>query len=172
MLNMPNRLLSQFLSTNGDGTGDINIVGDYSSAAETFEVENPPMVAATVIERIVVYIRDTGAFSAEKYGARASLPVGLNLDVRSADDNVLFSLTPDAIRNNGEWGKYCFEVDTKKWGGGDQILVARWSFVKFTEAAEGIVLNNGERFVLTVNDDFQSLVTHTILAQGYTSIVY
>ena len=158
----------QLLSTNGDGTGTTEITGTYASAAETFELEGPTADNThTVVERIMVYVQDTGIFDMEDYGATAApLTNGITIDVMNSSDSSIVDLTPVPIKSNGQWGAYCYDVRVDTWGVGDEALQARWTFTKFTAGA-GIWLNAGEKLVLTANDDFDDLVSQRVTCQGY-----
>jgi len=160
----------QLLSTNGDGTGTTNIVGTYASVAETFELHGPTAADThTVIERIMVYIQDTGTFAMESYGAvtpAAALSTGIKLDVTDSSGTSIINLTPEPVTINGEWGAYCYDIRVDDFGVGDQAMQARWTFTKFTADA-GLWLNDGQKLVLTANDDLDDLVAQRVTCQGY-----
>ena len=59
---MSSNLISQFASSNGDGTGTTNLIGDYSDGGDglsVFAVE--PVSKAIVIRRMIATIEDSGA---------------------------------------------------------------------------------------------------------------
>jgi len=77
-----NEIGSQYLSTDGDGTGTIEATGNYSVTKGYFSIQ-PPANQVYVITRMNVIIRDT-SITAEKYGGIASgLTNGLRIDKRS-----------------------------------------------------------------------------------------
>ena len=157
----------QTLSTDGVGGGTTEILGDYSSAAETFEVAGPTAEDENlVIIRVMVYIEDNASIDVEGYGGQAALSNGLTLDVTDSDGSSVVDLTPIPVKSNGDWGAYCYDTAVDTWGQGDQSFKARWTFSKFTNGA-GLWLNNGQKLVLTANDSFTSLVAHRVIAQGY-----
>ena len=171
---MANKSFIQFLSTGGDGTGTTSIVADYSGAsAETFEIANQSTVATTVVRRIVAHVQDAGAFSAVGFGNAAARANGVSLQVRSVADDVLMDLFPILLTANGHWARYAFDADVKTWGVGNEMLVARLSFSKFADVADqGLVLTDGERLVLGVNDSYTDMVDFTVVAQGFTTTDY
>ena len=153
----------QFLSTNGDGTGDVAITGDYSVTPETFE-----LAAATrpvCVKRLIVLIRDSGTFDAAKYGNNITLTVGLTFYVEDTATQQTFTLTPLPIVANVDWGRYCYDAAVKTWGTGDEFLLVRWTLAKSLDP--GLILEAGTKLVLAVNDDFSGLVDHTVMAQGF-----
>ena len=161
----------QLLSTNGDGTGTTNAIGDYSSAAETFELADQTDALETVVVRLIVYVEDSGAFDAAGYGNAGVLANGITVSVLSAAGAEIIDLTPDPIKSNGGWASLAYDTQVATWGTGNEFLVTRWTFGKFTPDG-GIVLTDGERLVVNVNDDLTDLVAHRFTAQGYTSHSY
>lgn len=160
---MGTRPLVQLLSTNGDGSGVTNAVGDYSSVAETFEIDSGSNTI--VVARLVGYIRDTGQFAAEGYGAGAELTNGVSVAVFNSSDVKQFDLTPAPIKNNGEWSGLCYDTQVQSWGIGDEFLSFRWSFEKFADDG-GLVLDQGDKLVVTLNDSFVVLLAQTFMANG------
>lgn len=151
------------LDTVGDGTGSIDGNGNYSVTPRKLK-----LTAASELDlhRMMVEIRDTGAFSAEKYGALAELTNGVKVEAIDADDNVLIDLldgTP--IKSNAEWGANCYDVDLKTWGAGDEFVLVRWTFAK---AGAPLTLHAGESLQVTLQDDLSGLVEHHFLVQGVT----
>jgi hypothetical protein len=60
--------LIQFLSTNGDGTGTINAVGDYTATPTPFYIQ-PSATAVYVITELLLQLSDVGAaFALDEYG--------------------------------------------------------------------------------------------------------
>ena len=157
----------QTMDTVGDGSGTTEILGDFSAAAETFEVAGPTAADEhLVIVRVMVYTEDNASIDVEGYGGAAALTNGLTLDVTDSAGASVVDLTPTPIKSNGDWGAYCFDTAVDTWGQGDQAFKARWTFSKFTDGS-GLWLNNGQKLVLTANDSFVSLVAHRVIAQGY-----
>jgi len=156
------------LSTNGDGTGTTSAIGNYASTAETFELVAGPASPSLVVRRMLVTVRDSGAFDAELYGNGVELPNGLTLHVADADDVLLYSLTPTPIVRNADWTSVCYDAQILTWGIGDEFLAVRWTFAKSMHDSEGgIVLEAGDKLVLTANDDLTSLIDHTFTCEGY-----
>ncbi len=81
---MKDILIYQYLDTNGDGTGTTNAIGNYSVTADDFYYE---ATRPCDIERMIVCVRDTGAFDAEDYGNGVALTNGIRVLVHDLADN-------------------------------------------------------------------------------------
>ena len=154
--------ICQFLDTNGDGTGTTNVNGNYSGAADDFYYQAP---AGKIVElhRMIIGIEDTSGATATKYGNIAALSVGIDINIKEEDDDLILNLTPAKIKTNAWWGGYCYDVDLKTWGSGNELLVVRWTFSK---SGKPIKLPAGSKLVVTVNDDLTGLINHNFLVQG------
>jgi nitrogen fixation protein len=162
----------QFISSNGDGTGTTDLIGDYSGASPTnFEYEVPAAERHHLI-RLIALVKDTGNFDADKWGNGITLTNGWGLTVQQADDTVIADLTPETVKTAADLSAYCFDVRNDSFGIGDEVLAARWTFGKFTERGEGIVLDDGERLVLSMHDDYSDLTLQHFVIQGYKAGVF
>ena len=116
------------------------------------------------ITRLLVHIEDLNAWQAEHYGnLAAALTVGITVNVEDADGNIINNLTEVTVKNNADWGRYCYDVSYVAFGAGNDFLQARWTFEK---AGSPLRLKVGEKFVLTLNDDFDGLDAHSFVVQG------
>jgi hypothetical protein len=168
-VNVPggNFLLNRILDTVGNGTGTKNAIGNYLGAGlgETVFKIAPPADEAFRIHRMLVHIRDTGAFAAEEYANIAALATGVKI-ATFRDTTEITDLTDGLpIKTNAEWGRLCYDVLISEYGVGDEFLHARWTFSKFSS---GLWLNGDESDSLQVilNDDFSTLVEHQFVVQG------
>ena len=159
-------LLYRYLDTNGDGTGTKSAVGDYSGTADDFYIQ-PPANTLYVLERMIIHIHDSSAFSAEKYGALAALTNGILVKVKQVSPAVdLVDLTDGIpVKSNAVWGQVCFDADLADYGQGDVYLNIRWTFAK---AGQPIVINENQQLAVTLNDDLTGLVDHHFMVQGYS----
>lgn len=172
------RFLDEFLSVNGDGTGDIEMVGDYSSSEGIFYV-SPPSGYHYHINRLIVLVQDTGAFDAALYGNNITLTSGIVIEHVEADDTLIQRITPRPIYANADWGGYCYDVKEHAFGTGDRFLLARWTFGKAVPpgfdphhvdwSLSGfpiIRIETGEKFRVRLNDDLSGLNKHRMNVQG------
>ena len=159
----------RFADTVGDGSGVYDLNGDYSAGGLGLTIAKVQPSAGEVLrlERVIWFIRDTGSFKASGYGAVAgSLTNGIQVRVQN-DGGTLVNLTSqEKIVTNGGIGTYCYDVDVKTWGSGDEMLLARWTFAKAGYPLR-LIGDNNERFELVLNDDFSDLVHHAFHLQGY-----
>jgi hypothetical protein len=168
---MANKIISRFLDTAGDGSGTKNANGNYASAAEEFLI-TPDSGEQWWITRMIVSITDTAGMLQNEYGnLGAALTNGIAVDVQD-DSGVLYSLTDEdvPVKTNAQWGAYCFDVALFSWGTSptNEELVVRWTFAK---SGKPVQLRSwqGEKLVVTLNDDLTGLLTHRFLVQGYES---
>jgi len=162
---MSGHLISQFASSNGDGTGTTSLVGDYSDTGlgvSVFKIE--PVAKAVVLRRMIVTIEDVGAPDSGKYGNSIALVNGIVITTNEANDDVRSTLTPDPILTNANWASYCHDLTEHAFGTGNDTLTVRWTFTKGDP--NGIVLDPGESLRVVLNDDFSDLVSHKFLFQG------
>ena len=155
----------QQLSTVGDGTGTVEMVGNYATPTE-FSVDGPTAPDEYLyLERILIFVQDTGVFDAEGWANMGTLTNGIDLKVVDSSDNTLVQLTPAPIKSSGDLAALCHDVVFADYGTGENYATARWTFTKFSP--DGLVLNNGERLVATVNDNFTVLTKQRMTVQGY-----
>ena len=157
------QLISRFLDTNGDGTGTKNARGNYASAATPLYFKATTTVN---LHRMIIHIGDTTGMQAQKYGNIAELTNGYTVKVID-NDNVtelmdLCNLVP--IKSNGGIGRYCYDVELRTWGAGNEFVQARWTFAK---AGQPLRLKQGQRLSITLNDDLTGLLEHYFMVQGY-----
>ena len=154
----------QLLDTTGDGTGTTSAIGDYLTTPTSFFFKQAELETVH-IHRMIVTVRDTGAFDAAKYGNGITLADGIRLFHKDADDEVLEELTAFPVKTSGDWAGQCFDVDSLTFGTGDELLVVRWTFAK-----SGLPLiihfNKGEYLEIPLTDDFSNLVDHKFKIDG------
>jgi len=155
-------MISEFLKL--DGSSDAVI--DGSASAKEFSVA--AVGGDYILSHMIVFVRDRGIFSPEKYGALDELAKGLRVEIR--DENNIFRqdlLDGLTIKSNADWGRYCgVNVERKAWGVGlgDEILIARWSFY---ESGKYLELLHGWRLQVIVQDDMTELIEHRFSVQGH-----
>lgn len=125
------------------------------------------------LHRMLPFVRDTGAFYAERYGALgAALTNGISFGVYGTVDGVadtlLYRLT-DAnhpIKTNADWTAYCYDANYISYGQGDNMLAVRWTFAR---SGQPIYLDasKGQYLAMSVADTLSGLVDHHVAVQGY-----
>ncbi len=154
----------RFADTVGDGSGTVNAIGTYAAAAEEF-ILSPPAGKVYEVARMLVTVEDAGSFDASKYGNGVVITKGIVITGQSKGTAIEITDPNELINTNAEWGSYCYDADVKTWGTGNELLLVRWTFSK---AGSPIVLDSrAEDFIkITLNDDFDDLVSHHFHFQG------
>jgi hypothetical protein len=155
---------SQFATTAGDGTGGIQVTGDYSLSETHFKVQ-PAQDEIIEVARLIIIIGDASV-AAERYGGiTGGLTNGIEFSWRDVDGTVTDMLGGQKVKSNLNWARYCYDVENKDFGVGEEYITVRWTFSK---SGEPIVLHGyqADRLVLSFNDDFTPLERHTFLFQG------
>lgn len=156
---------NQRLSTNGDGTGTIDFIGDYSSVPVIGFIKAPTGKVFRV-GRMIVYIEDATGMRAERYGSLADeLTNGITMTVHTKEvgGQVTDFTKDDPIKRNAQWGSLCYDVAVKSWGPGNDILLARYSFFKYDFPIE---LHEEDHIDLRFSDDFTGIVHHQFQFEG------
>ena len=156
----------KLLSSNGDGTGTSNAIGDYSVTPLSLKLKLTGNILPIEIERMIVMIQDTGAFDADKYGNGITLTNGIRVYVRDIADAVIEELTMFPILSSGDWAGHCHDLNHFAFGTGDEIATVRWTFGK---SGKPITLDfsKGEYLEVLLNDSFVGLVKHRFGVQGF-----
>lgn len=159
-------IISRYLDTVGDGTGNRNFNEDYSSVEGRAKIK-PPAGETYRLARMIISVEDTGGFTASKYGNLAALTNGVEIKVFNKDGaSEMLDLTAGLpIVKNAQWGALCYDVDLKDWGAGNDLLLVRWTF---STTGSSIVLDGDDEQSLEVifNDDLTGLIDHRFMIQG------
>jgi len=157
----PAKNLYQFLDTDGDESGTINAVGDYSSEAEDFFIQ-PPSGYIYEISRLIVNIQSDSVIASGKYGSVAALTNGVKAIVSL--DGVETQINKEAIKSHDDWAGICHDSVALNYGAsaGKSVSV-RWSFFK---SGANIWLRDTDKFIMRLNDDLQGLSKHRFFVNG------
>lgn len=156
--------ISEFAMDLTDGNNE-DANKDYSVTPAEF-VLAPPVGSVWNIARLLFFLEDFGSLDADKYGNGLVLTNGVTIQVKRGD-TVLCNLTnSQPIKSNSHWKKFCFDVESSAYGTGNQTLGSRWTFAKSGSYIH-LVGDLGDKIVVTLNDDFSGLVSHTFLFQGH-----
>lgn len=153
----------RFLDTVGDGSGTHQVTGNYAAEAQIFKIQAASN-QVLAIKRMIVLVEDAGTFDSGSYGNAITLTNGLILR-HVNDEGTVLTLTPDPIKTNPHWAKYCYDTAISAYGSGNEHLAVRWTFTR----GSGAIILNGEkngRIELVANDDFSGLVAHTFMMEG------
>ncbi len=165
--------VTQYLDTDGDGTGTNNAIGDYTTPDDFYM--QPAAGEDVLVARLIVHIADA-TIKAGDYGALSALSNGVDLTV--VLDGTTFNLDGGvAVTTNAGWGSLCFDVEQKSWSASptQESLVIRYTFDKFfhdqarpASAKDGILLqgHRDDKLVITLSDNLTGLAIHRFMAQG------
>jgi len=158
-------LLGIHFSSNGLPGGTLDMIGDYSGGgvgATDFYIE-AQAGEILLLNRFMIYVEDSGAFAASKYGYNLTLNNGLKFYTKKGGGSRISLIGGQAIKTNSQIGLYCYDVYISSYGTGTNSLSSRWSFDKY---GPGITLLPGEQFGVHLEDDFSDLIAHRMFAEG------
>lgn len=149
----------KFLDTNGDGTGDKNAIGDYSSTPTDFFYQ--PEGGRTVVLTRMIITMSGDHVNENGYGVKDTpLANGIVVHTENSTPEAAMDLSGGIpIRKERHWQRYCYDADASSLG----LVVARWTFAK---AGIPLFLSHNDRLVVTLNDDFSALTGHFFNIQG------
>ncbi len=158
-LNFGGVLPKEYLNVNLKDGSTVNANGDYSITATDFKYTATK--DDTRIERMIIYIEDTG-IQTGRYGGSTAVTNGVKTFV--SRNSVKTYLHPDLpVTSNGEWSSLCYDVSWLNFGSGNDAIIVRWTFGK---SGTPIVLKTGDEIGVELNDDFTALVQHIFTIQG------
>lgn len=152
------------LDVNGDGSGSKNGAVDGSVTPAVFKY-NVPAGKSFLLDRMLVYIQDSGTFDVEDYGNGVVLPSGIEIGVynKSDDSLALDFLAGEPVKSNGDWAANCFDLNYFTFGTGDESISVRWTF---TKTGGYIYVSDDQYFAVTINDNLSGLTKHQFRIQG------
>lgn len=159
-----------FSSLLTNSTGAVEATADYSSTGSNHTFTIAPSTGEIIdINRMLTFVRDTGAFAAEKYGYMTAFTNGI--EIRKADSTsstgTLIDLTDSyPIKTNTDWARVCYDATISDFGVGDQYLHTRWTFAK-SGAPIRLVGDNGEFLEVSLHDSCTGLNQHNFTVQGF-----
>lgn len=160
--------LYQFMDTTGDGTGVIDVIGDYSAGTGTetaFKIR-PTGTDVYHIERLIGTLEDgNNTITYDKYGGITALTNGILVRKYNHDTNtVLYDYTnAHPVESNADWASHCHDADIKIVGAGSDFAGFRWTF------AQPICLDaaNNEELQIWITDDLTGLTHQHFKVDGY-----
>lgn len=123
-----------------------------------------------VLDRMIFYIADTAAGDGSEYGdLGVALTNGLKFTIQDASGNEIIDIAPGNIKTNGDIAALCYDFQSFGFAASTAYF-GRWTFSKFTP--DGIVLNDGDRLVCDLQDNFTGLVSNIFTVQGHFMETY
>ncbi len=152
-----------YLDTVGNGTGSSDGAVDASGADVVLKYVPTKGVK---IHRMLVFIRDSGAIQAERYGAISNgLTNGILMIATDGTESVdLMGGLP--VKSNADWSRNCYDMQPLTFGSGDNFVNVRWTFAK---SGIPLIMEAGDSLEVTLQDDLSGLVEHRFKIEGYAS---
>ena len=154
-----------FLSSNGDGTGTINLNGDYSASVTLFKYTATSRFDAY---SLLVSVSDTTSFNQTDFGG---IPLGLTNGVKLVlilQDGItevpLMSTGLVPIKQNYQWYSIFSDVKLTTFVGTPQTLSVLFSLVD--TFGKPFCLETGQSIAVKLNDNLTGLVAHTYHLRG------
>ncbi len=155
---------TRFLDTVGDGTGDKQFTGNYSSSL-TKALIKPNNNGILYVNRLIVFIADSGSVDAGYYGNSITLSNGIEIKYEKQDGTLIKDITDGMpIKTNADYARYGFQVSDISFGSGLNYIHAVLTFEKNGTA---LAIGNDEQLAIYLNDDFRALRQHTFRAGAY-----
>lgn len=153
-------LVSQLLSSNGDGTGISDLIGNYAVATDFYITA--PAGKRLYITRININVRDAGSLDSATYGNGIVLTNGVKLIEKiGAVENQLGI----PIITNSDYSLLAgVDVKPLEFGIGDSYLAVRFTFERL---GRPIILTENDRLIIRLQDNFTGLTGHRFMAQGH-----
>ena len=160
--------ISRYADITGDGTGEVNAIGNYSDAGlglTTFQIV-PGITETFEVQRMIVYIRTVGIFNGDKYGNAIDLTNGIIVKVTQDTPADVKTTKWDVtagqpILINSHWKKLCHDEIPSQYGLGQaqDSMTYRYTFSK---DGKPLILSgvNNDKLEIILNDDFSDLEEH------------
>ena len=151
-----------FLTTAGNGTGVYNHNVNYAATPTDI------FYTATAVYDIytfLVVISDNANFNQTDYGAIAGgLTNGVKVFIQPAGQAEIPLLSGVAFKQNYEWLGITEHTQISSFAGLSQTLTI--GFDINIDYGKPINMNVGDKFIVRLNDDFSTLVSHTFGLRG------
>lgn len=160
--------VSRYLDTNGDGTGTVNAIGDYSAAATEFFYA-PAAGTYVNLHSIQYYIQDAGDFLPNDYGAMGlvtGLTNGYDITIKINGTNYNINPNGNIKDNGGLLALSAYSYFTQNSAERQNALISDSKI--YERFSDKIILNGdlGDKVTITLNDSFTALIKHTFRVTG------
>lgn len=156
------------LDENGDGTGDVNAIGDYSITPATFSIV-PPVDRIFLLTEFTHLMTDNGSLNADGYGGiNTPLPNGLLINLIT--NGFQYDLAASPILCNTDLLRLSNDFRIVTFSASKQSLVTRfYPRLDINGRRKPIVLNGskGDRLDVICQDDFGSIQEQNFTVHGF-----
>ena len=152
----------KWLTASGDGLGTYNLIGDYSAAPVDFYYLS---TTKFYIKSLLICISDNLQFNQVDYGAIAGgLTNGVGFFYKPFDGVEVRLINTVNIKQNFEWPAISEHVTLTQFAGLPQTLQIDLDLVD--EFGLPFNLRSGGKFIVRLNDNLTTLVSHTFGIKG------
>ena len=153
-----------FLTANGDGTGAVNLNGNYTSPTD-FWYE---ATARYEIYSLLISISDNANFNQTDYGAiTAGLTNGVKLLIRLEDDITeipILNTGAFPVKTNAQWLSLTADTSLTSFAGLAQSLTVNFDLID--HYGKPFTVTTGQKIIVRLNDNFSGLTNHTFGLRG------
>lgn len=155
----------KFLTISGDGLGNYNATGDYSTGITDFYYQVPSGNIYDLYS-LIISVSDNLSFNQGDYGGIVGgLINGVKIVYYSSTFNIeRVLLSGIAFKKNYEWLQITANTDLTTFAGTAQTLKIIFNIQD--DYGQPFHLISGDRFIVRLNDNFTSLVGHTFGIRG------
>lgn len=147
---------SRFIDLIGDGTGSTDMTVNGSVTPVPFFIAPAPGTII-IIDAFILFLQDNQKFTVTGFGAGAALTNGLSGGLWKDGVGIVDDLLAQhPIKTNMDFGAYSNDTIHHDFGTTDEAMTITQSFT------ESIILREGFRFFVQINDDITSLVAMCI----------
>lgn len=149
-------------------TGGKDVTGDYSATAKKFFV-GPPSGQNYEISGLNLNLVTAGDVTSDGYGDGAELTNGISVTLEDSNGTVLLDLLDGIkIKSNADWGRL-IDFDTIiDRGVGNAHLPGKGYFPLLFLSPLKLFGTNGDRLVLTFNDNFSGTGSNVMLEHDFS----
>jgi hypothetical protein len=143
--------------------GNHEAIGDYTLEPEEFLYEHTEKTKMFV-SKLTILVEDNAKLKSTKYGAESNLENGIKIYYTNKDgikNYIIGNL--ETVRTNKEWLQYNCKVEQDTFADRETFLRITFNFYKETY----IILEKGCKFIIELNDNFNSLEKQTFHISGF-----
>ncbi len=157
--------VSVLMSSNGDGTGTVEAIGDYSVTPLSLKLKLDDH-SKVEIYGLKMKLRDIGTFQADDYASlTGSLTNGIRIYVRDGDDELIEELTSYPIKNNADLATFT-NFRFNDFATNDNVMSVGWDISGIGTPVK-LDFSKGQYLEVFFNDDFTGITEQTFAAFGH-----
>lgn len=150
-----------YLTESGDGQGNFNFIGDYSSTLKTVYFE---ALHYFEVYNLLINIAGNAKFLQTGYGSlNAAITNGVKFYIRENGSDIPLLYNP-GIKKNNDWLEITNDVSLTQWDGQPQTLSIDLDLIKTFGVP--FIMQPGMKFKVTLNDNFTGLVNQSFRLAG------